>query len=136
MNPHQVDCCPYIVNTSHRLSCSAELSSGSDVIMAKKVAECMISISKLGVNGLGNFQFCATACCKPYTPFFPAARSVSLSSDGHGHDSMTLTEAVPFALGLENGRLAKHLLSEARTVDRISDIFRNGIRSGTPCKHL
>jgi len=126
-NPTEVDCCRHIVSTSNRLSCSAELSSGNDVMMAKKAAECMKIISQLDAaphlkNGLGNFQFCATACCKPYIPFFPAARSTSLL------DSLdSEKDVIPFALGLENGNLAQRLLSETKSIGNISTTFRDGM---------
>lgn len=122
--PEEVDCCSIIVSTSHRLSCSTDLII-DDITMARKAAECMKTISQLDgashlKKGLGNFQFCAAACCKPYTPFFPAARSASLSSV----DDFDL---IPFALGLENGKLAQRLLSETKTVDNIGTTFRNGM---------
>ena len=123
-SPQEVDCCPIIVSTSHRLSCSTDLIV-DDVTMARKAAECMKIISQLDdashlKKGLGNFQFCATACCKPYTPFFPAARSANLSD-------VTDFDTIPFALGLENGKLAQKLLSETKSIENIGTTFRNGM---------
>jgi len=128
-NEIELDCCPVIVRQSHRLSCSAELRAGNDVLMAKKAAKCMRIISEMGesedapphlVNGLGNFRFCATACCKPYTPFFPAARS-TLLIDSDADDSIS------FAIGLENGKLARRLLRESKSLENIATIFRSGM---------
>lgn len=122
--PEEVECCPLIVSTSHRLSCSADLII-DNITMARKAADCMKTISQLDdashlKKGLGNFQFCATACCKPYTPFFPAARSAALSD-------VEDLELIPFALGLENGKLAQKLLSQTKTVNNIGTTFRNGM---------
>lgn len=123
-NPSEMECCPIIVSTSHRLSCSANMEA-DNIIMAKKAAECMQSISRLSTgphceNGLGNFRFCVTACCQPYAPFFPGARSASLSEDSYRN-------SIPFALGLENGTLARRLLMESKTLDKISSVFRLGM---------
>ena len=126
-NPEEVDCCPHIVSTSHRLSCSADLNPKDMFMMGKKSAECMKTISQLDSaphvkNGLGNFQFCASAACKAYTPYFPAARSTSIFDSKN-----SLDDAIHFSLGLENGKLAKRLLSETKTFDNISTTFRNGM---------
>jgi len=123
-SPQEVNCCHIIVSTSHRLSCSADLIE-DDVTMARKAADCMKTISQLDdvshlKKGLGNFQFCATACCKPYTPFFPAARSANLSN-------VTDLDVIPFALGLENGKLAQKLLSETKSIENIGTTFRDGM---------
>jgi uncharacterized protein (UPF0210 family) len=125
-NATEVPLCPKIVSISHRLSCSADLSP-DDFEMAKKAAECMQTISKLDgaphvKNGLGNFQFCAAACCKPYTPFFPCARSQSYSAAVQDED-----DVIHFALGLENGKLAKKLLGETKSIDKISTTFKMGM---------
>lgn len=121
----EVDCCPEIVSTSHRLSCCADLDQ-NDVSIAKKAAACMKIISKLECaqhvkNGLGNFQFCATACVKSFTPFFPAARSASITDRSIDHN------VICFAVGLENGKLAKRLLKETKTWENISSTFRLGM---------
>ena len=70
-------------------------------------------------GGLGNFRFCAAASCKPFIPFFPAAKS---SSQESGEACV-----VGFALGLENGALAKSLLQECKSIGNISKTFRNGL---------
>ncbi len=123
----EIDLCPTIVSMSHRFSCSAAMNSGNDVLNAKKAAECMKIISQLGAtvqgdhvkDGLGNFRFCVTACCKPYTPFFPAAMGPPLSK------SSSSIQVVPFSIGLENGKLAKVLLERSVTADKISTFFRD-----------
>lgn len=123
----EVDACPIIASSSHRISCSAALQSGNDVQMAKKAAKCMKIISQLGStvegdhvkDGLGNFRFCATANCKPYTPFFPAAVGPSIDADdSQEHD------AIPFAIGLENGKLAKYILARCKEIDQIETKFK------------
>jgi uncharacterized protein (UPF0210 family) len=125
--PIQMESCPIIVSTSHRLSCSAELGTTEDTAMAKKAAECMISISRLTnsshcKNGLGNFRFCATACCKAFIPFFPGARSLSLSEQSVGD-----RDVISFSIGLENGLLARRLLMESKSVELISSVFCLGM---------
>ena len=128
----ELSCCPFIVSSSHRLSCSADVASGTDVEFARGAAECMQKIANLGdkedaqsyvIDGLGNFRFCATACCMPYTPFFPAARGES-SSQGNGEDFR-----IAFSIGLENGKLAHHLLKEAGSLDNIKTIFKKGMEA-------
>ena len=121
----EVDSCPIIVSSSHRISCSAAMRSGNDVLMANKTAECMKIISQLGntvqgdhvKDGLGNFRFCATACCKPYTPFFPAGMGPSSSCE---EESLK----IPFSIGLENGKLAKKILGHSATIDKVSTHFK------------
>lgn len=124
--PAQVESCPLIVSTSHRLSCSTELGI-KDTEMAIKSAECMKSISQLTngphcKNGLGNFRFCATACCKAFIPFFPGARSLSLSEQ-----SLSDRNVISFSIGLENGVLARRLLMESKSVENISAVFCLGM---------
>ena len=128
----ELSSCPFIVASSHRLSCSADVASGTDVEFCRGIAECMQKIAKLGdekdaqsyvKDGLGNFRFCATACCKPYTPFFPAARGESSSQGNDG------SFRIGFSIGLENGKLAHHLLKEAGSLDKIKTIFKKGMES-------
>mmetsp|Transcript_13272 Transcript_13272/g.24906 ORF Transcript_13272/g.24906 Transcript_13272/m.24906 type:complete len:418 (-) Transcript_13272:93-1346(-) len=130
--PIELECCPVIVSTSRRLSCSADLGI-EGTAMAKKTAECIKSISQITgdsphcKNGLGNFQFCATACCKAYIPFFPAARALSLSEQQAESASSSDQDVISFAIGLENGSLARRLLMESKSVENISSVFRLGM---------
>ncbi len=124
----EVDACPFIASSSHRISCSAALQSGNDIKMAKKAAECMKRISKLGSivegdhvkDGLGNFRFCATANCKPFTPYFPAAMGPSM----HAMNNQESKE-VPFSIGLENGKLAREILERCGQIDQIETRFKS-----------
>lgn len=120
-----LECIPDIISTSQRFSCSVEIRSGQDTELARSAAECMKKISRLGeldefqgmahvANGLGNFRFCTTSSCKPFTPFFPAARS---NSDR--------TNMISFALGFENGKFARTILKEAGTLEKIPTIFKD-----------
>lgn len=126
----EVDSCPIIVSSSHRISCSAAIGSGTDVAMATKTAECMKKISQLGntisgdhvKDGLGNFRFCATACCKSYTPFFPAAMGPSSVVELDNNNNI-----ISFSIGLENGKLAKDLLQRSSTTNNISTCFKEGM---------
>jgi len=154
IHPDEVlEYCPIIVRASHRFSCTVQMRSGTDVVMARRTAECMQLISKMGSsdadrdapshvkNGLGNFRFCATACCKPNIPFFPGAKGPSLYSltptttaasattttprtslSKHGKD-----HCVSFAIGLENGKFAQQLLSQTTSIEQISTVFSNGM---------
>jgi len=138
IHPDQVlKYCPIIIKSSHRFSCSAQMRSGSDVVMARRAAECMQLISKMGdhindapshvINGLGNFRFCATACCKPCIPFFPGAKGPSASVDKDNNKGNNEQNCVSFAIGLENGKLAQQLLSKAGSIQNISTIFSHGM---------
>ena len=115
--------CIDIVSLSHRFSCSKIVEAG-DVISAKIAASTIISISKLGdkpnapkhvQNGLGNFRFCSASYCKPGIPFFPAAKGASGNED-----------AMPtFAIGLENGPVARKLLRECLSIQQIASHFKD-----------
>jgi uncharacterized protein (UPF0210 family) len=107
--------CIKIVEHSPRFSCSASLRA-TDVGMARALAKGILQISELNhsdhlVNGLGNFRFCVTTS-KAFIPFFPAARAETSENAGIG-----------FAIGLENGELAYHLLQQCQSIDTI-DCFK------------
>lgn len=114
LKPEDIPICISIVEHSHRFSCSASLRA-KDVNMATAIARGILKISKLDaaehlINGLGNFRFCATTS-KPYIPFFPAARSEASAGD-----------VISFAVGLENGALVQHLLSQCGSaIDKIEN---------------
>jgi uncharacterized protein (UPF0210 family) len=119
-NRHEARLCPDIVAQSRRFSCSKIVDAG-DVESANIAAETILAISKLGENpdapkhikgGLGNFRFCAASSCKPYIPFFPAAKADS-----------KVSEDVYFALGLENGPVAQALLKETKSISKIGSYF-------------
>ena len=117
--------CPAIVAKSHRFSCSMIVDSG-DVDAASCAAETILTISKLDSGdhvkgGLGNFRFCATASCKPHIPFFPAAKS--LSNTAARCDTEDPDKPL-FAVGLENGCLARELLKECQSVRHINKRFK------------
>lgn len=121
MNTEEASACCDIVSTSSRLCCSMNVNAG-DVKAANAAADIILKISGLGTEpnapqhlqgGLGNFQFCAASNCKPFIPFFPAAKS---SSGGDG---------LKFAIGLENGPVIHSILRETRSVARVSDHFAN-----------
>jgi uncharacterized protein len=120
-NVDEIRLCPAIISASSRFSCSANVSP-TQVVNAKAAASCFIQLSTMEEpdflkGGLGNFRFCATASCKPWIPFFPAAKSSSNFGDGF----------VGFAIGLENGALAKTLLSKSCSIENISTIFGEGM---------
>jgi len=128
--------CSRIVAASHRFSCSANVGP-VDVDAARAVAECIIENSKAGsseeahdnngtdicttpphlAGGIGNFRFCAAANCRPFIPFFPGAKS----------DKHVLGNKIGFAIGLENGVLAKKLLTKCKSISQIGTVFKNGI---------
>ena len=127
--------CPEIVNKSHRFSCSAVVDSG-DVEAASVAAETILTIAKLESEdhvkgGLGNFRFCAAASCKPFIPFFPAAKSSKAANDKNDDDK------VSFAIGLENGRVAKKLLRKCQSIRNIKQQFSREMTAVlTPIKEL
>lgn len=107
--------CGMIVKRAPCYSCSANIDT---VESATAAAQCILDLSKDTHGGLGNFRFCAAASCQPFIPFFPAAKSSSQQrNDG----------IVGFALGLENGALAKSLLQECKTIANIDTVFRDGM---------
>ena len=109
--------CPIIVNTSSKFSCSAEINDPSDITTSNAIVECIDTISRQ--NELGNFRFCAAACCKDFIPFFPAAKCCSI----HDDDGFKIR----FSIGLENGELVHELLAEAKTIDNIPRVFKDGM---------
>jgi uncharacterized protein (UPF0210 family) len=121
--------CPKIVASSDKFSCSAVVDSG-DAESAARAAETILRIAQLGneenapaylQGGLGNFRFCAVASCKPYIPFFPAAQAESNTSNSEND------QGIKFALGFENGQVARKLLSECQSVSRIRPDFCNAM---------
>lgn len=110
--------CGTIVSSSHRFSCSADVSA-ANTEEANAAAENILAISQLAdgkhlEGGLGNFRFCAACCCKAFIPFFPGSKGKAGCELG-------------FALGLENGALANKLLSESKTIAQISTVFKSGM---------
>ena len=113
--------CPQIIAASPRFMCSTNVT---DIKSATAASQCILTISKLDAAphlraGMGNFRFCVAASCKPFIPFFPAAKSVRNNVDG----------LVGIALGLENGSLAQSLLKESKSIENIKTVFRNGVAS-------
>ena len=144
--------CPLIIRTSRRFCCSAAVEAG-DAAMAAAAAGAVVEISRLGEagreadgnahadadavpdwlrGGLGNFRFCAASRVGPHVPFFPASRGatrteapVEVADDGEllvGDG-----EEVGFAVGLENGGLARELLRRCGSLGRVGDVFRGGM---------
>jgi uncharacterized protein (UPF0210 family) len=119
--------CCNIVKSSPRFSCSANLVS-ADVVMAKAASRCILKIAHLGgsecdagahvQDGLGNFRFCVASSCKDFIPFFPVAKCAS---------SSTTEVGLKFAVGLENGSLAHHLLSKCQSIANVRTTFRSGM---------
>jgi uncharacterized protein (UPF0210 family) len=124
--------CCRIVKSSPRFSCSANLTS-ADVVMAKAASRCILKIAHLGSecdgphvqDGLGNFRFCVASSCQDYIPFFPVAKCASASISSTT-DSQT-DAGLKFAVGLENGSLARHLLSKCQSIANVRTTFRSGM---------
>ena len=112
--------CTKILAASSRFSCSASLAA-KDVVMARAAAYCIKEIAALDTGaphvegGLGNFRFCVAAAAKDQIPFFPAAKAPRSKNPS-------------FAIGLENGPLALHLLQECGSLELIDTVFREGMR--------
>jgi uncharacterized protein (UPF0210 family) len=131
----QVKLCPEIVASSATFSCSAVVDSG-DADSASRAAETILRIAQLGneenapaylQGGLGNFRFCAAASCKPYIPFFPAAKAESNSNIDIDDSEDGDHQGIKFALGFENGQVARKLLGECQSVSRIRPDFCNAM---------
>jgi uncharacterized protein (UPF0210 family) len=121
--------CCNIVKSSPRFSCSVNLAS-ADVVMAKAASRCILKIAHLGSecdagphvqDGLGNFRFCVASSCKDYIPFFPVAKCASSGT------ANTEAPGLKFAVGLENGSLARHLLSKCQSIANVRTTFRSGM---------
>jgi uncharacterized protein (UPF0210 family) len=121
--------CCRIVKSSPRFSCSVNLSS-ADVNMAKAASRCILQIAHLGSDsdarphvqdGLGNFRFCVASSCQDYIPFFPVAKCASRST------SDSEKTGLKFAVGLENGSLARHLLLKCGSIANVRTTFRSGM---------
>jgi uncharacterized protein (UPF0210 family) len=119
-NIHEAQLCCEIVAASKRFSCSMNVESGSPGD-ASVAADIILSISKLGDHpdspdflndGQGNFRFCAASNCKPFIPFFPAAKAETSDSTD-----------VKFAIGLENGAVAQAILEKVGSIGKIRDEF-------------
>ena len=139
-NPHTNDidtdiavavtvCCKIIEYAGGRFSCSYEVPAGSTK-HARAAAQCIVQISQFDDGCLGNFRFCAVADCNtPYIPFFPAAKSGSAKEHKHAsaneHDDTTTI--VKFAIGLENGGLARQLLKECHSIGNIPTQFKQSM---------
>ena len=114
--------CPLIVQASPRFSCSAVLEA-TDVNMAEACARTVRKVAfttdpkNFMQDGLGNFRFAVASCCPPLIPFFPAAKAPDQLNN----------ERVAFAIGLENGALAQHLLAKCQTIQNIPTIFDQGM---------
>ena len=126
----ELSLCSKIVASSGKFSCSFVVDSG-DVESALHAADMILTISTLGdasnapafvQKGLGNFRFCAAASCKPYIPFFPAAKAAS-STDVSGEAG----GGVKFAIGLENGQAVRKLLGQCQSIQRIRPEFCNAM---------
>jgi hypothetical protein len=75
-------------------------------------------------GGLGNFRFCAACSCSANIPFFPGAKAESLHD---GENKIADGNRVGLAVGLENGALARHLLTQTQSIGRVGTIFREGM---------
>lgn len=120
MNIHESQFCCEIVAASKRFSCSMNVESASSE-HASCAASIILAISKLGdrlsapdflKDGQGNFRFCAVSNCKPFIPFFPAAKAETSNSGD-----------VKFAIGLENGTVAQAILEKVGSIGKIRDDF-------------
>jgi len=143
-NPRQLQFCVRAVAASGRFSCSAAVADasfdddvGNDEIvdavdMAEACAETIRTIARLGGddpsppahirNGLGNFRFCV-ASAKEHIPFFPVARAASSSIKTTTTNDNRVVVRV--GIGLENGKLARHILEkEVRTIRKVPTVFR------------
>jgi len=70
---------------------------------ADKAAKVIVRLAEETEGGLGNFRFCASFCCPPGIPFFPAAYA-------NESDDITIT------IGLENGDIATKAFKGAESI--------------------
>lgn len=96
--------CAEIIKHTSVVSCSAKMGDAQNGINAGNVeasADVIRRISQETDGGMGNFRFCAWACCQPGIPFFPAAY----------HEGET-----SFSIGLESGDLMMRAFSESKNL--------------------
>jgi hypothetical protein len=99
---------PDLLAATTRVSVSAaiaDLDAGLRRPAIAATARAMRDVSLATPSGYGNFRFCASACCPPGIPFFPAG----YHDPGLGHAS--------FSIGLEAGDLCYQAFSEATSLD-------------------
>lgn len=109
--------CPAIVAASPRFSCSAVVDA-SNAEAATAAARACLAIARS--SSLDNFRFGTVSSCPPFVPFFPGARC--RDDDPDQNDGL-----VGFALGLENGRLARRLLTDCEgALSRVPEVFGRG----------
>lgn len=123
-SPDQVlTCCAKIVAASSRFYCSATMGP-TDTAMARAAAHCVKEIAAHCPEG--NFQFCAAAHIQNnLIPYFPVARSAT--GQPASAAAAINNHIIRFAIGLENGVLARHLLKECGSIDQINTVFRTGM---------
>lgn len=114
-------CVPIVTAASGRFSCSAQLQQ-NDVEMAMQCASTIRHISLVSNNNnegtTANFRFCVAAAAVDNIPFFPVAKAGTSSSDNSGK--------CQFAIGLENGALARKLLTDCGSIRNVPTVFSRG----------
>ncbi|KAL1507608.1 hypothetical protein AB1Y20_007227 [Prymnesium parvum] len=89
-----------VIRTSPRISASGTLPSPHDRAAARRLAECILTLSRETPRGEGNFQFAAACNVPPGTPFFPAAYHAGPPSFAIGCETAALlADALPRAAG-------------------------------------
>jgi len=116
---------PTIPDSRPIFSCSSN-APVADVGAARAIAETVKTLSTVN-DGLGNFNFCSASCIPPYVPFFPCAYSPSLSHQSCQSEMHRKT--IKFAVGLENGKMARHYLSKTKSVNDVHRVFHDGFSS-------
>ena len=130
-NKHTIKYCPIIVQSSSKYSCSANIDEPHDITTSNCIVDCIDTISKN--DSLGNFRFCAASNCKDFIPFFPAAKCCSINDNNDEDDAFMIR----FGLGLENGKLVYELLKEAKTIDNLPHVFKDGMLNAlTPLQNI
>ena len=106
-----------VLKLNEAFSCSCNIGKISTGIIRKNIGICAETIKRLAyetVQGLGNFQFCASANCKPGIPYFPAGSH-------RGEKS--------FAIGLECSDYIFDAFAEAGDYWSAEEVLRNKLNA-------
>eukprot|EP00536_Pseudo-nitzschia_multiseries_P000663 jgi/Psemu1/179274/e_gw1.8.65.1 len=139
-NLRELACVRQIIAASDKFHCFFVLDA-NDFSGASKVTEVIYAISSIDSLGLANTRFCVSPkTCGPWNPFFPVAyydegteerevnkKTTRKNEPRGGRKCNHHALVVRFAIGLNNGHLAHHLLRRSGSIENIDTVFRQGM---------
>jgi len=118
-NPRFIDMAPTILAKTERTNISSSVSSSFYGVMEENIrsaARAIISISRIGGDGIRNFNFTCMGNCQSGIPFFPASYHIGSSPD--------------FSIGLESGGLVRSLMHDGMGLVDASDALHRSYWEG------